>query len=89
MRHNRNSSRLRPGVGSGGWCGSRCVHGSLDNPEDIIRECNTRGWDRRRRCHATPAGFVGEFIADKFGPGPAAFLAQNKIRLPAKVQKFH
>lgn len=35
------------------------------------------------------AGFSREFIADKFGRGPGAFLAQNRIRLPAKVQKFH
>lgn len=49
--------------------GDRGVHGSLDNPRGYIVRCgNARG--RRAAAAAAaavPAGFAGEFIADKFG----------------------
>jgi len=55
-------------VGSGYVADDRAVH-ALGNrsitPEDIIRDAAHAEVGRYRR--AVPAGFAGEFIADKFG----------------------
>jgi len=61
VRHNRNNTRRRPRLSRVG--GSRYTVRSI-TPEDIIRDATREVGSLPRR---TPAGFAGEFIADKFG----------------------